>query len=107
MTDELASTGADSALRRSEQGQSLFGEALREVLRTPGSVVGLILVGAIVLAAVLAPIVAPYNPIATSTSESAVAPSAQHWFGTDVLGRDVLSRVVYGARISIWLGLIS
>ena len=76
-------------------------------MRTPGTVVGLVLVGAIVLAAVLAPVVAPYDPIATSTTESATAPSAQHWFGTDVLGRDMFSRVIYGARISLWLGLIS
>jgi peptide/nickel transport system permease protein len=60
-----------------------------------------------VLAAILAPLVAPYDPIATATAESAKAPSAQHWFGTDVLGRDMFSRVIYGARISLWLGLIS
>ena len=89
------------------RGQSLFALAGRELLRSPGTVVGLVLVGAIVLAAVLAPVVAPYDPIATATTESAMAPSAQHWFGTDVLGRDMFSRVIYGARISLWLGLIS
>ena len=97
----------DGVQGRSVRGQSLFALAGRELMRTPGTVVGLVLVGAIVLAAVLAPVVAPYDPIATSTTESATAPSAQHWFGTDVLGRDMFSRVIYGARISLWLGLIS
>jgi peptide/nickel transport system permease protein len=80
---------------------------MQEVLRNPGSVVGLVLVLAIVLAAVLAPVIAPYDPIWTSTTESTAAPSPAHWFGTDVLGRDIFSRVMYGARISLWLGLIS
>ena len=98
---------ADRASAGSARGQSLFALAGRELLRTPGSVAGLVLIGAIVLAAVLAPVVAPYDPVATATAESAMAPSVQHWFGTDVLGRDMFSRVIYGARISLWLGLIS
>ncbi len=55
----------DGVQGRSVRGQSLFALALRELVRTPGAVVGLVLVGAIVLAAVLAPVVAPYDPIAT------------------------------------------
>jgi peptide/nickel transport system permease protein len=107
ITTNAAPTLVDGVQGGAVRGQSLFALAGRELMRTPGTVVGLVLVGAIVLAAVLAPVVAPYDPIATATTESAAAPSAQHWFGTDVLGRDMFSRVIYGARISLWLGLIS
>jgi peptide/nickel transport system permease protein len=98
-----AADGSSSATT----GQSVWRLARREFLRNPGAIVGLVAVGLIVLAAVLAPILAPFDPIATSTSESAAAPSIKHWMGTDVLGRDILSRVIFGARISLWLGLIS
>ncbi len=57
--------------------------------------------------AVIAPLVAPYGPTLTDTASKLQAPNAAHWFGTDNFGRDVLSRVLYGARISIWTGLIA
>jgi len=55
----------------------------------------------------LAPWVAPYDPLATSWSAIRKAPSAAHWFGTDELGRDVLSRVIYGTRASLLAGVVS
>jgi len=57
--------------------------------------------------AVLAPWLAPQDPIATSWSAIRKAPSAAHWFGTDEVGRDVLSRVVWGARASLLAGVVS
>ena len=57
--------------------------------------------------AVFAPLVAPYDPLQTSWSAIRKAPSAAHWFGTDEIGRDVLSRVIYGARASLLAGLVS
>src|SRR5687768_2697041 len=98
---------ARGELTRLVRGQSLVRLAARELLRNPGAVAGLIAVGLIVLAALLAPLIAPFDPIATSPAESSVPPSAVHLMGTDILGRDVLSRVIFGTRISIWLGLIS
>ena len=60
-----------------------------------------------ILAAVLAPVVAPYDPIAQDLSLSLKAPSAIHWFGTDNFGRDIFSRVIYGGRYSLLAGCLS
>ena len=69
--------------------------------------VGLGLIAAFILLAVAAPLVAPYDPLKTSWTLVRKAPSAAHWFGTDDLGRDVLARVLYGARASLLAGAIS
>jgi peptide/nickel transport system permease protein len=61
----------------------------------------------VVLLAVAAPLLAPYDPIKVSPSESLQPPSPRHPFGTDQLGRDILSRVLYGAQLSLRIGLIS
>ena len=60
-----------------------------------------------ILAAVLAPVVAPYDPIAHDLSMRLKAPSAIHWFGTDNFGRDIFSRVIYGGRYSLLAGCLS
>jgi peptide/nickel transport system permease protein len=61
----------------------------------------------LVLLAIIGPAIAPYNPIASSLSSRLLAPSVQHPFGTDDLGRDVLSRVLYGARLDFQMGLVA
>ena len=68
---------------------------------------GLAVIACFVLLAVLAPWVTPYDPIAQSWMTVRKAPSALHWFGTDEVGRDVLTRVVFGARASLMAGVIS
>ena len=81
--------------------------ALRRLLKRKGAVVGLIVLAVFLLLAVLRPLIAPFDPIATSWSLVRKPPSALHWFGTDDLGRDVLARVIYGARASLLAGAIS
>lgn len=81
--------------------------ALRRLWRRRGAMVGLLIVTFFVLIAVFASQVAPYDPIATSWSAVRKAPSLAYWFGTDEIGRDVLSRVVWGARASLMAGLLS
>lgn len=81
--------------------------ALRRLWRRRGAMVGLVIVTFFVLIALFAPLVAPYDPIATSWSAVRKAPSLAYWFGTDEIGRDVLSRVVWGARASLMAGLLS
>ena len=71
-----------------------------------GLIAGL-LVLAYVLGAVLAPLIAPYSPTATDLAARLAPPSRLHWFGTDALGRDVLSRTIYGARVSIMVGVLT
>ncbi len=69
--------------------------------------IGLIVVLVFIGLAILAPWVAPQDPIATSWGAIRKAPSAEHWFGTDEIGRDVLSRVIWGTRASLLAGIIS
>ncbi|KAA5951097.1 MULTISPECIES: ABC transporter permease [unclassified Pantoea] len=65
--------------------------------------VGLTLVAILILMALLAPLIAPFDPNMQTMSSRLLAPSAQHWFGTDGFGRDLLSRVIYGARPTLLL----
>jgi peptide/nickel transport system permease protein len=81
--------------------------ALRRLLRRPAAVFGLGVVLLFVAIAVLAPVLAPFDPIATNWGTIRKAPSAANWFGTDENGRDLLSRVMFGARASRTAGVIS
>jgi len=74
--------------------------------RQPVAIVGIVIAVAWVLVAILAPLLAPYDPLAQNSVEQLGPPSRDHLFGTDELGRDVFSRVVYGARISLPLGVL-
>ena len=77
------------------------------LFKRKGAVVGLVVIAVFILLAVFAPLIVPYDPIATSWTLVRKPPSALHWFGTDELGRDVLGRVIYGARASLMAGAIS
>jgi peptide/nickel transport system permease protein len=105
MTDAVlpALNVADST----DELESPSRRALRRLFKRKGAVIGLVVVATFILLALFAPFVAPYDPIATSWTLVRKAPSAQHWFGTDDLGRDILSRVMYGARASLLAGAIS
>jgi peptide/nickel transport system permease protein len=81
--------------------------ALRRLARRGGAMFGFAFVLLFVLLALLAPWLAPYDPVETSWSAVRAAPSAQYWFGADELGRDVLSRVIWGTRASILAGAVS
>ena len=67
--------------------------------------IGIFIAVVLIVAAVFAPLIATHNPIAQNLAMRFAAPSAEHWFGTDALGRDVFSRLVYGARISLQVGI--
>src|SRR4051812_41570573 len=81
--------------------------AWRRLARRRVAMVGLLLVLFFVALGLLAPWIAPQDPVATSWSAIRQAPSAPHWFGTDEIGRDVLSRVVWGTRASLLAGAVS
>ncbi len=68
---------------------------------------GLCIVLGLLVVAVAAPWLAPYDPMAVSLPDALLPPSASHWLGTDQLGRDVLSRLIYGSRISLSIGFIA
>jgi len=100
----MSTTAAPLAL---ERGESPGRRALRRFLKHRLAVFGLAVVLVFVLVAVLAPWVATADPLATSWTAIRKAPSAAHWFGTDENGRDVFSRVVWGARASLLAGVVS
>jgi peptide/nickel transport system permease protein len=81
--------------------------ALRRLRRRPMAVAGLVVASLFVLMALFAPLIAPSDPGATNFSEVLQSPSASHIMGTDDLGRDVFSRVVYGARASLEAGVLA
>jgi peptide/nickel transport system permease protein len=81
--------------------------ALRRFLHRPVAVAGLVVIVVFVAVAVFAPLLAPYDPIATSWTAIRKAPSLAHWMGTDENGRDVLSRVIFGSRASLMAGVVS
>src|SRR5258705_3694579 len=76
------------------------------ILREPLNVVATVLIVAFALCALLAPVLAPYDPLAQTLSARLEPPSAAHWLGTDSLGRDIASRILYGARISLIIGVV-
>jgi peptide/nickel transport system permease protein len=80
---------------------------MRRLRRNRGAMVGLYCVVLMVAAAILANRLAPYDPIKMAPGFGLLAPSREHVLGTDLLGRDVLSRVIHGARISLRVGLVS
>src|SRR6266404_6116962 len=104
MTD--ATAGVIPIVTSHEQ-ESPARRALRRLFARKGAVVGLIVIATFTVLAVFAPLIVPYDPIATSWTAVRKPPSALHWFGTDDLGRDILVRVVYGARASLMAGAIS
>jgi len=79
----------------------------RTFARNQLALAGGVVVAALVVLAVLAPLLAPRDPNRPDTKRILAPPSRSHWFGTDQLGRDVLSRVLYGARVSLAVGFVS
>src|ERR1700751_6021220 len=98
-----ATAGATSA----ESVETPAARAMRRFKRRKAAVFALAVIAIFVAAAVLAPLISPYNPDLQTWTAVRKAPSALHWFGTDDVGRDVLARVVYGARASLLAGVIS
>ncbi|MCG0238624.1 MAG: ABC transporter permease [Firmicutes bacterium] len=100
---------AEVSLPTSQTAPSVsFGrQALRRLLRNPGACVGLVVLTIIALAAIFAPYVATHDPLEQRLPERLQGPSPEHWLGTDDFGRDLFSRIVYGARISLRIGFTS
>jgi peptide/nickel transport system permease protein len=83
----------------------LIRTRIARLLGAPGAVAGAIVLAAVLILAALAPLLVPYNWDATSQCRRLAPMSPEHWFGCDLFGRDVLSRVMYGARFSLAMGI--
>src|SRR5207245_2702625 len=86
---------------------SAMRDPLRRLLRSPFGATGLALFGALLLTALFAPLIATQDPIALVPRDALQGPSPAHLFGTDDLGRDVFSRVIWGSRLAVRLGVLS
>ncbi|QLI79044.1 ABC transporter permease [Bacillus pumilus] len=92
---------------KEERSQSLILESMKLFFQHKLAVIGSVIVFLFLILAIFAPLIAPFGINEQSLGERFSAPSVAHWFGTDDFGRDIFSRVVHGARISLWVGFFS
>ena len=92
-----------SALKTS----TLKSSTLSKTLTNPLALSGFIIIATILLLAFMAPLIAPFDPNAIDVKAILLSPTSQHWMGTDGLGRDVFSRMLFGARISLLVGFVA
>jgi peptide/nickel transport system permease protein len=85
----------------------MIPETLRELMRRKLGVAGLIIISFIIILSLIAPIMAPYDPLDQRLDERLQPPSSKHLMGTDKLGRDIFSRILYGGRISLFIAVSS
>jgi len=93
------------AVRERTWKDSSFGRVFVQFTRNKAAVVGIILIFLLIIMAIIAPVIAPYNYTAIDPIHANEAPSARHLFGTDSFGRDILSRIFFGARASLGIGI--
>lgn len=85
----------------------LWREALQRISRNPGAIIGLVLVSLLTFVAIFAPWIAPYDPVEQNLDAISQGSSREHLLGTDEIGRDELSRLIYGARYSLLIGVVA
>ncbi|KAB2662481.1 ABC transporter permease [Brucella tritici] len=97
---------ANDAYVEETESASFLRDTVRIFRRNKMAMTGLIIVVVLVLTAVLAPYISPHDPYRVDMNEQFLSPSLTHWLGTDNFGRDVLTRILYGARISLVVGIV-
>lgn len=112
MTDTITALGAASDPAPTDGGAppgvtAARGAVWRRFARNKMAVAGLFIIVVLLLAAIFAPLITKYGYQETNPSAARLGPARGHWFGTDRLGRDMYSRVVYGARVSLKIGLLA
>jgi peptide/nickel transport system permease protein len=107
MTSDATSQTINNSLSSTRKPTSWRQIVLRQFLRNRGATIGAVLVLLVVLVALLAPMLAPYSPVEMHPKDRLRPPSAQYWMGTDHYGRDIFSRIVYGSRISLQVGILA
>jgi len=103
--DRGQALGASAQDARRGTGVGYGRATWRQLRRNRGAVIGLVICVVFLLVALVAPLVAPYDPLGQELSRALQPPSAAHWFGTDDLGRDMLSRILVGAGVSLFMSL--
>lgn len=103
----MSTEAVDFDLNRLEKGRSLWQDAFSRLKKNTLAMGGLVFLLLLIVLAVLTPWIAPYSYEEQNLMLGATPPSAEHWFGTDIFGRDQLTRILYGSRISLMVGFIA
>ena len=90
-----------------DKGSSLWKDAWIKLSKNRLALVGLGLLVILIVTSLLTPFIAPYGYETQNLDMGATAPSLQHWLGTDIFGRDMLTRIMYGGRVSLMVGFIA
>lgn len=106
MSSEASAVALRTAPARTREADSHWRAVWRQLRRHRLAFIGLIILVSLLLMAAFAPVLSPYEPDRTSLRERFQPPSAAHWMGTDELGRDIYTRLLYGGRISLSVGLL-
>ena len=101
------SLALEAEIEKKYSRSSLYKDAWKRLKRNKLAMIGLVIVIIMLLIAIFAPLIAPYDPLSRIKELSQKGPSAQHLFGTDILGRDIFSRVIFGTRISMLVGVVA
>ena len=107
---DIDSTQSAQPIHTNRRHRSLGSRSfffLRDILQRPGGLIGTVLMVALIITAVFAPLIAPYDPIGQDIPNRLSGPTGSYWLGTDHLGRDLLSRILFGARISLTVAVPS
>lgn len=96
-----------AALETANSSRTFAARAVRIFKRNQIARAGLIIIAIFVVTALLSPILTPYDPYAVNLTDRFISPSGGHLLGTDNLGRDILSRIIVGSRVSLWVGILT
>ena len=103
----MTSAAATVDVIREEKPVGLWADAFRRMRRSPAAIIGGSIIGFFVLIAIFAPFLAPYDPTRGNLGDSYLPPSPEHWFGTNIQGQDVLSRIIFGSRLTLGIAVLS
>jgi peptide/nickel transport system permease protein len=103
----MSTAAATVDVVREDKPVGLWADAFRRMRRSPAAIIGGSIVGFFVLMAIFAPFLAPYDPTVGNLADSYLPPGPEHWFGTNIQGQDVYSRILFGARLTLGIAVLS
>ena len=103
----MSNLSTESVVIQEDQGSSLWQDAWIKLSKNRLALFGLAVLVSLIVISLLTPLIAPYGYEEQNLDMGATAPSLQHWLGTDIFGRDMLTRIMYGGRVSLMVGFIA
>jgi oligopeptide transport system permease protein len=103
----MSNLSTENVVIQEDQGSSLWQDAWIKLSKNRLALFGLAVLVSLIVISLLTPLIAPYGYEEQNLDMGATAPSLQHWLGTDIFGRDMLTRIMYGGRVSLMVGFIA